>query len=288
MSNTEQMVSVPCETVSQAAELLQEYNKFGIARDLRALLAQPAAQHQGEPVSVRIELPRRRANAGGGYAGQYALGYNACVEDIELLGPLYTRPDAGEVERLRGIIRMHEKTVLEQSNHLAYMRAQLADAHALLSEALCHAQRLEPMSVSCFNRIDAALSASAGPSAPKDWCSTMERPKSQCGCPDCGSSIVQIGEPSAPKCKYCGDTGQFMVGTSGDASDGNAPIMQACEDCDLGSPNEHNDPVREALRAFVGAAYPVAKQINERGHNWSEAYLDEALGLALAALERKP
>jgi len=25
-----------------------------------------------------------------------------------------------------------------------------------------------------------------------DWCKTMERPKSHCGCPDCGSSLVEV------------------------------------------------------------------------------------------------
>lgn len=37
---------------------------------------------------------------------------------------------------------------------------------------------------------------------------------------------------------------------------------------------------REALRAFIGSAYPVSRDINERGYNWSEAYLDQALALA--------
>lgn len=46
--------------------------------------------------------------------------------------------------------------------------------------------------------------------------------------------------------------------------------------------------MKDALRAFVGAAYPVAHQINKRGHNWSEAYLDEALVLARATLGRMP
>lgn len=41
------------------------------------------------------------------------------------------------------------------------------------------------------------------------------------------------------------------------------------------SSGEH--PEAELLRLFVGAAYPVAKEINPRGHNWSEAYLDQAL-----------
>lgn len=41
-----------------------------------------------------------------------------------------------------------------------------------------------------------------------------------------------------------------------------------------------------ALRIFVGCAYPVATEINKRGHNWSEAYLDEALPIARALLAR--
>ena len=34
------------------------------------------------------------------------------------------------------------------------------------------------------------------------------------------------------KCQYCGDTGQIMVGRSGDPADGNCPITEPCEDCD--------------------------------------------------------
>lgn len=42
--------------------------------------------------------------------------------------------------------------------------------------------------------------------------------------------------------------------------------------------------LRTALRMFLGASYPVATEINKRGYNWSEAYLDEALHEARAAL----
>lgn len=45
-------------------------------------------------------------------------------------------------------------------------------------------------------------------------------------------ALSASAEPSTPKCTYCGDTGQIMVGRSGDANDGNAPIMAPCEDCD--------------------------------------------------------
>ena len=33
---------------------------------------------------------------------------------------------------------------------------------------------------------------------------------------------------------------------------------------------------RERVRLFMGAACPVATEINPRGYNWSEAYLDQA------------
>jgi hypothetical protein len=46
--------------------------------------------------------------------------------------------------------------------------------------------------------------------------------------------------------------------------------------------------LREALNIFAKCAYPVATEINPRGHNWSEAYLDQALPIAQAALEKKP
>ena len=47
------------------------------------------------------------------------------------------------------------------------------------------------------------------------------------------------------------------------------------------------EEMREALSIFVKAAYPVANEINERGYNWSEAYLDQALVIARTALTGK-
>ncbi|TXG96519.1 MAG: hypothetical protein E6R08_09300 [Nevskiaceae bacterium] len=45
-----------------------------------------------------------------------------------------------------------------------------------------------------------------------------------------------------PKCRHCGDTGQIMLGRSGQAEDGNAPIMEPCEDCDRGMPDLASRP----------------------------------------------
>lgn len=40
----------------------------------------------------------------------------------------------------------------------------------------------------------------------------------------------------------------------------------------------------ELLRTIAGCAYPVSSEINPRGYNWSEAYLDEVLPQVKAAL----
>lgn len=45
-----------------------------------------------------------------------------------------------------------------------------------------------------------------------------------------------------PKCRHCGDTGQIMAGRSGQAEDGNAPIIEPCEDCDRGMPDLASRP----------------------------------------------
>lgn len=44
------------------------------------------------------------------------------------------------------------------------------------------------------------------------------------------------------------------------------------------------EALEAALRIGVGCAYPVAQEINKRGYNWSEAYLDSWLPEARKAL----
>ena len=44
------------------------------------------------------------------------------------------------------------------------------------------------------------------------------------------------------------------------------------------------EELQQALGLFVKAAYPVSTEINPRGHNWSEAYLDAALENSRAAM----
>lgn len=42
----------------------------------------------------------------------------------------------------------------------------------------------------------------------------------------------------------------------------------------------------EALRVFVSCSFPVSTEIDERGHRWTEAYLDQALPIARAAIAK--
>lgn len=56
----------------------------------------------------------------------------------------------------------------------------------------------------------------------------------------------------------------------------------------VGDIREWHDEIKRlrlALRIFVGCAYPVAKEINPRGHDWrDEGALDFALSEAKSAL----
>lgn len=43
----------------------------------------------------------------------------------------------------------------------------------------------------------------------------------------------------------------------------------------------------EVVKGFKGAAYSVCDEINPRGHNWCESYLDEVLPMAIKALNHQ-
>jgi hypothetical protein len=43
--------------------------------------------------------------------------------------------------------------------------------------------------------------------------------------------------------------------------------------------------LRRVVRAFLGASYIVAKDVNLRGYNWSEEHLDNARNQAISELD---
>lgn len=125
------------------------------ADELRALLAQPAEQHQGEPVA------------------RYSMDQTGC-EELNPGGPWVRyddlNRDPGEVERLREENRVLQRQLGERWADVDELRAQLAEAHGLLHD-LAQANReyfpeeeCPPQHPGLMARY-AALSASAGPEA---------------------------------------------------------------------------------------------------------------------------
>ncbi|WP_236248349.1 hypothetical protein [Pseudomonas mosselii] len=90
------------------------------ADELRALLAQPAEQHQGEPAAIVT------TDANDKPVIEF-LSY-----DLEYGTELYTHAAPGELERLRAELGEVKGEYDRSANKVAALRAQLAEAHALL------------------------------------------------------------------------------------------------------------------------------------------------------------
>ncbi|MFZ4825701.1 hypothetical protein ACL6MW_28840 [Pseudomonas putida] len=152
-SNTE-MVSVPRHMLERATDNKHlEKERISIHRHealfaLRGLLAQPAPQPHPEPIAWMVGTAfwwtKEEAERDAAATGLPIVG----------LGPMTC---SNEVELLREVIKHSDAQIMRQSIRISNQRAQLAEAHALLREAACHATRMEPMSASCLNRIDTAL-----------------------------------------------------------------------------------------------------------------------------------
>lgn len=231
----------------------------------------PAEEHQGEPVALpERKDPTQQWHIVGGVAK--AEGWNACLDEIAKLGPLYLHADPGEVERLRENHRKHAARLIDERGQL---RAQLVERDALLESAAEGASILR----SLIENIEAK-----GNYSPESTASFLQQ---ALHCVSPALSPSASAEPSAPKCTYCGDTGQIMVGRSGDANDGNAPIMEPCEDCEpvRGSGSLEFDKLLAEYHAIVWAS-------GEDGDvDYDLAGIDTAKKLQAlhrAALERKP
>lgn len=134
-SNTE-MVSVPRHTLENVLNdgscKAEVHAAFIRARnDIERLLAQPAEQHQVEPVAWLVTAIK------GSLAGQHAIVPEGTSVDRELyLGPwpVYTHADTVEVERLRASekalaidLAKSLKQQCEDIRTIDALRAQLAD-----------------------------------------------------------------------------------------------------------------------------------------------------------------
>lgn len=157
---------------------------------LEAILNKPAEQHQTDPVALPARLDTAQMD---GYQSPYDRGWNACLDEIAKPGPLFTHADSGEVESTP------ECFCVEHGLHIETLRDQLAEQDALLRgyQSLlrqvmpCLAMSTNSQAASYMRQIDAALSASAEPSA------MAERIKSA-ACPECASKPCMCAELIAP------------------------------------------------------------------------------------------
>ena len=157
----------------------REYGGVATAGDrqgwVRFTTVATGAQHQGEPVA----LPARRDESTASYtACLQSSGWNAYHDEVAKLGPLYTHPDAGEVERLREELDLIKisfdrnfDAAQEAKAERDTLRAQLAEQDALLRRCLLavreqHCDEGEAdfdLPAPLLSDIDAALSAQVRP-----------------------------------------------------------------------------------------------------------------------------
>lgn len=189
MSNAEKMVS---EDLIRAilGNAAQGYFSKDHGDQLRAILAQPA-QHQAEPVT----LPARHVHEHHGcFLSERQHGWNACLDEIAKLGPLYPHPaqggpvawqcsesgsilrinkahgsytiplythaDPGELAILLRQTQVRNQGVINSLEcELADLRAQLADHQALLRRINDQWKVPDPTDQDreCWDAIDAAL-----------------------------------------------------------------------------------------------------------------------------------
>jgi len=286
------MVSFPRELSDDLAELIAHRARvcgggaFEIWEAICEGFAAPAQQPQPEPIAWMVgtafwwtkeEAERDAAAIGlpvvglgpmtgsapaeqhqGDAIGTLVRDYNERIVFTPIGDPhiiddmkVYAHADPREVERLRAEIEEWNRIFDMQEGKIDAIRAQLVERDALLREI-----RRKPglFSGDFILRLDETLSANA--------------------------------EPSAPERKYCGDTGKIMVGRSGDANDGNAPILEPCEDCDRGAPVDRDERalIELALSEYGKATgkHVLPGGINENQDGFVHGFL------VRAALERKP
>jgi len=194
------MVMVPRDLMERYVSSVERHGyEFDGDQEIRAVLDASAEQHQDEPVA----LPERKPEIGTDpFANK---GWNACLDEIAKLGPLYPAPaDLGEVERLRAELeewkercRRNNDQAMEWMGKYDALRAQMSERDALLDRVVDHAKfwHDHPYAevVEAIAKDYKAVSASAEPSAPActhRFMSLADRPRR---CADCDAV-----EPSAP------------------------------------------------------------------------------------------
>lgn len=228
-----EMISVPRERLAEIAHRDSAVSVTVRAEDLRAILAE---QHQGEPVALPARKPDMNASFRGTDAEWYGnISWNACLDEIAKLGPLYTRPAPADTEPRGAFAKCMEAMADRDAAHKREdtLRAQLAERDALLRKVVNGKSRIQ-FDGDLMHRILMALSASAEQSAPEcSKCGSLNvdaciangcwfqqeqgAPKLQClNCnaeftdteaANCEGCCWKCGAAVAPKCPDCNGTG---------------------------------------------------------------------------------
>lgn len=172
----EDMVSLPRELAETFERSKSPPPAWAVER-LRAILDAQAEQRQGEPLALPKYLDTEQMD---GYQSPYNRGWNACLDEIAKLGPLYAHADPGKVERMRKELeialsdikveqrvshnlRQHKTDYMEAAVETRKaLLAQLAERDALLRE-WGELSKRGIGSQELHTRTVAALSASAEP-----------------------------------------------------------------------------------------------------------------------------
>lgn len=149
---------------------------------------------QGEPVAFRCVSPDGDLSQWHDY---HVDSHAAALVDVQkgLINRVelsYTHADPAEVERLRDALDECDGERWKLRTERDTLRAQLAEAHALLRETAD-----SPIKDHIRRKIDTALSASAEPSAPAWACQScqLEQPTDR-PCDVCGGKIELIATKS--------------------------------------------------------------------------------------------
>lgn len=275
MSNTEQIVSVPREELQRFIENAACLGRSPQwVKDKAALLnaiAQPAAQHQGEPVAyIRQKDIDRLLSA-------HVAGCSANLEKEPRDGfvPFFAHPDAGEVERLREELEEHQAKaeMFYGKQQLAETRLKNAENRLAERDALLrvHTDHVATLCDVMF-RHGLGMEKEA---EQKIYAALRQQQL-------VFSSLSASAEPSAPKCETCSDHGAV----------GNILNAEPCPDCSYSAPVERDE--RAEFESWVSTrkvcTHKGATLKKDRAGNYLDYRINDRwlTWQSRAALECKP
>ncbi|MDN7143803.1 hypothetical protein KC131_24455 [Pseudomonas sp. JQ170] len=133
-THTEQLVSVPRAEIEAAAERFARAQIFDFSSKLNALLAQPAAQHQGEPVAWQYRVS---AGAATGWSLWHEGKGEKFRDSYQVeTRPLFTHAATGEGFSAGDMADQGAKAFAARDPEVEELRTQLAEAQEVLRDCI--------------------------------------------------------------------------------------------------------------------------------------------------------